>query len=65
MPTASNRRRFTRLPFDAFATLETSSGRYRAQVLDLSLHGALLLTPDGFEPRVGDEATIEISLSDE
>ncbi|MBN8506797.1 MAG: PilZ domain-containing protein [Burkholderiales bacterium] len=39
---AQDRRHFVRVVFDAEAQLITTEARYRAQVLDLSLRGALL-----------------------
>lgn len=65
MPThAQERRHFARVVFDAEAQLITTENRYAAQVVDLSLKGALVELPaaDGLE--VGEPCLLAVSLGD-
>jgi hypothetical protein len=58
------RRRFHRIIFDARANLETSSGRYDTELIDISLKGALAKIPADWSPKVGDSITLKVHLDD-
>ncbi|MDH2433848.1 PilZ domain-containing protein [Pokkaliibacter sp. MBI-7] len=60
-----NRRRFTRLPLEMQADLTTSKDRYTVTVLDVSLHGVLLMQPEQMEPLIGEAARVDLALSEE
>lgn len=47
-------RRFSRIPFEAMATLEHEARRWQTTLIDVSLHGALVARPPDFD--VDDEA---------
>ena len=44
-----NRRHFTRIPMDNEVTLACGAKQWKTQLLDISLKGALLTTPDTFD----------------
>jgi len=46
--TATERRKFTRIPFDASVTLSNPSGSWTAKLLDISLNGALISQPQNW-----------------
>lgn len=58
-----NRRRFTRLPLELTAELTTSADVFSATVLDVSLHGVLLMQPENMTPLIGEAAKVTIPLS--
>jgi len=43
-----NRRRFSRIPFEASVTLNSPKGKWTAKLLDISLNGALISRPQGW-----------------
>lgn len=59
---ASERRHFIRIAFDAPAQFTTGHGTVAAQVLDLSLKGALLRVPAGQALAVGMPCLLAIQL---
>ncbi len=59
---ASERRHFIRIAFDAPAQFTTGHGTVAAQVLDLSLKGALLRVPAGLALAVGMPCLLAIPL---
>lgn len=60
--THEQRRRFARIFFDANATLRAGDSACRAQLLDISLRGALLSVPGGFAPPHGSDCHFELHL---
>lgn len=62
---SDERRRFTRVPFDAPAGLEQDGWRIEAPLLDLSLRGLLVREPVDWEPeRAAEPFTAAIDLSE-
>jgi hypothetical protein len=47
------RRRFSRVAFDAAVQLETAEGAFAARLEDISLEGALVTRPEGWRAPVG------------
>ena len=45
----SHQRRFSRIPFDVAVTLREGERSWQSTLIDLSLHGALIRSPEGFE----------------
>jgi hypothetical protein len=63
MPTADERRRFSRIAFHRPAELEVHGERIPCDLLDVSLKGALFELPATAGARVGDAATLTIRLA--
>lgn len=63
--TEQERRRFSRIKFDTAATLVQNEKVFHTHVLDISLNGLLLETPDDYEIRTDQSADISILLGDE
>lgn len=55
-------RQFHRIPFDGQARLYSSSSYWDTEVLDLSLSGALVRKPVGFEGKLGMNLRLELRL---
>jgi hypothetical protein len=62
---AQERRRFTRIHFDAKCTLKSASGEWEVQLVDICFKGALTETKDDIPLRAGDKAELIIALDDE
>ena len=62
--TGQNRRLFSRILFDAPCEIRKGERIWPSQVLDISLHGALLRLPQDFQGDPGDEFDVVIRLSD-
>ncbi len=58
-------RHFTRIQFDATATLSTDVGSWDTRVIDISLRGALVDYLENAIPGVGDKAVLKLTLSDD
>ncbi len=58
----SNRRKFSRIPFQAEASLFLPDGEYVVEVLDLSLKGALIHPNANVFITVGSNCTLKIRL---
>jgi len=43
-----NRRRFSRIPFEASVSLSSPKGKWMAKLLDISLNGVLITRPQGW-----------------
>ncbi|MDX1676934.1 PilZ domain-containing protein [Arsukibacterium sp.] len=56
-------RRFSRVSFQSAAHLETTTQSYPAEVLDLSLKGALISIPQGWQPDVTEPLLLRIHLT--
>ena len=59
---SDNRRRFQRILFDAGANIEGPSGLIPVQLIDISLNGVLIQSPENWSGSVGDEITFLIQL---
>ncbi|MDR0776328.1 MAG: PilZ domain-containing protein [Azonexus sp.] len=59
---ARNRRQFTRIPFQAEASLLLASSEYKVGVVDLSLKGALIQPQDPLYVTVGNNGVLKIRL---
>ena len=46
----SDQRKFTRIPFDVSVSLHFGEEHWESTLVDISLHGALIHTPENFEP---------------
>ncbi|MAD75328.1 MAG: PilZ domain-containing protein [Rheinheimera sp.] len=57
-------RRFSRVNFQGKAHLETAEQSYPTDVLDLSLKGALISIPAGWQPDVPGSLILRVHLSD-
>lgn len=67
MSTNTQRRHFTRIPFDADYRLHSINGKqhWQGMVIDLSIKGALLHRPDSFHANRGDKFLLELILNQE
>lgn len=57
-------RRFSRVSFQGKAHLETAAQSYPTEVLDISLKGALISVPVGWQPDVPGPLVLRVHLSD-
>lgn len=57
-------RRFSRVNFQGKAHLETAKHSYPTEVLDLSLKGALITVPAGWQPAESEPLVLRVHLSD-
>ena len=64
-PGETEKRRFQRIPFDAQATLTSSSGQWTSRLLDISLKGALVERPEDWQGQVDTPCSLVIRLGDE
>lgn len=58
------KRLFTRIQFDADAHVQTPDQAWDTQVIDISLHGALVAAPEGCSVDPGTHVTLVLTLSD-
>jgi hypothetical protein len=58
------KRRFSRIPFDATVLLSTGGKEWRTAMLDISLNGLLVRAPEDWDPVVGQQLNAEILFSD-
>ena len=59
-----NRRRFHRILFDASASLTDANDKHSSTLIDISLKGALIRRPPGWNGTVGDKVQLDVQLSD-
>lgn len=59
----SEKRHFTRIQFDAIASLHTDSGIWDTKVLDISMKGALIKKPDA-PLDIDQDVELNLTLSD-
>lgn len=59
-----DKRLFTRIQFDADAHLQTPNQEWDTHVIDISLHGALVATPEHCDISPGTPVTLVLTLSD-
>lgn len=62
MTDTREQRRFRRIPFDVSITLRKGEQCWQGKLVDISLHGALIRTPDGFEAVADSPYQLEIHL---
>ncbi len=66
MTTIEQKRQFTRIPFDADVRLTKQSGvAWDSRLYDISLKGALIAAPNGWDAQRGDEFLLEVFLAGE
>ena len=58
----TEQRKFSRIPFDVSVTLHLGDTQWETTLSDISLHGALILTPEHFEPVMDVQYQLEIHL---
>lgn len=61
---SNEQRHFTRIPFNASATVINSrtANKFSAELLDISLKGVLIKAPENWQGRSGEHYTIHIQL---
>lgn len=60
----SERRKFSRVVYQASASLEAGEQHWPTQLLDLSLKGALVTTPTSWNGAAGDEYVLNFTLGE-
>lgn len=65
IPSNAERRRFTRVKFDTAATLTQDDTVLHTHILDISLSGVLLETPEHYQVNADKKAMISIFLSED
>ena len=58
------KRRYSRAPFDADVTLINPATQWQGKLIDISIKGALVERPQGWEGDIGDQYTLELPLGD-
>jgi len=58
------KRRYSRAPFDSDVTLISLATQSQGKLIDISLKGALVELPQGWEGQIGDAYTLELPLGD-
>jgi len=61
----SEKRHYSRVPFDTDVALINSSTQWQCKLIDISLKGALLERPPGWNGDVGDQYTLELPLGND
>ena len=61
----AEQRRFTRIPFDAAATLLKDGREWPCELIDLSLKGALVREPDDWTGRTGEDYALRLQLDED
>lgn len=54
------KRRFSRIPFDAQVLLRTAGKQWHSHLFDISLNGVLLARPEAWDGAIGEKFTLEI-----
>lgn len=60
----SDKRRFSRIRFDAEALLSQDGMEWRSTLLDISLKGVMVKSPEGFNGLLGDPFRLEVIFAD-
>ena len=60
----TERRRFTRIPFEASVTLSNPAGHWTAKLLDVSLNGALITLPQNWPANKNEAFLLEINAAE-
>ncbi len=58
----TEQRKFSRIPFDVRISLRQGDSHWESTLADISLHGALIHTPEGFEPADDAQYLLQIHL---
>ena len=58
--TVAERRRFTRVPFEASVHLTNPKGEWYGKLLDISLKGVLITRPHNWNQKRGDEFVLDV-----
>jgi hypothetical protein len=58
-------RHFTRILFDSAVRLVSAEGGWDSTLIDISLKGALIKTPEKWRAKLGDHLLLELVLDDE
>jgi len=61
----TDQRTFTRIDFDAKATINSAESNWNTSVLDISLKGALVEKPQDWEAEIDSPFVLNVSLSDD
>ena len=59
---AGTQRMFSRVPFEVNVTLDDGQRQWNTRLVDISLHGALIETPEGFAPAEHDACRLTVHL---
>lgn len=59
-----DKRRFTRIPFTANANLVNPEGEWHSELVDVSLQGVLINTPENWSAEVGQHFMVELEIQD-
>ncbi|MFQ5469588.1 MAG: PilZ domain-containing protein [Gammaproteobacteria bacterium] len=62
---STDKRRFSRVPFDTEAYIVDTNNRWHTELLDVSLKGALLKSPVGWNGIPGNSYSVELLLGGE
>ena len=58
-------RRFNRILFDSDIQLIGAGGSWRSKIIDISLQGALIRLPEGWEGGIGEQYVLELPLDND
>jgi len=59
---AEEKRHFTRIPMEGVVKIYGSNKKWETRLLDISLKGALLQRPEGYDGENGDNCSVEVVL---
>ena len=62
---SSERRRFTRVPFEASVSVSNPSGKWTGKLLDISLNGVLISQPQNWRSTENTQYLLEIHPADD
>lgn len=60
----NEKRKFTRIPFSAHAQLVNTEGQWDSELLDVSLQGVLISTPQNWSGEVGQRFLVNLEIKD-
>jgi hypothetical protein len=63
LPVADNRRQFRRIPFDGEVRLYSDRAMWTTRLIDISLRGALVDRPDGWEGQSGKRQRLDLRVA--
>lgn len=63
--TDNDKRRFTRVPFDAEVVLHHGSRTWSSDLIDVSIKGLLTVAPAGFDVALGESLGVDLILNEE
>lgn len=61
-PYTEDKRHFTRIPMEGVVRIYSSQQEWETHLLDISLKGALLQCPEGYDGQNGDNCRVEVVL---